>query len=94
MLKLFYIEKSTKNIEFQDTTERRLSVGENFDATGTKPKSCIFIGTTISVSSYADMLSKIMESFYDLDNNLIIMISFGGFVIALLAFLDKRNKRK
>ena len=79
LLKLFYIEKSTKNIEFQDTTERRLSVGENFDATGTKPKSCIFIGTTISVSSYADMLSKIMESFYDLDNNLISELAKNNF---------------
>lgn len=67
LLKLFAIEKPTKDIKFVDESERRLSIGENFDATGTKPKSCIFLGNSFNVSSYADMLEKVINLLYDLD---------------------------
>jgi len=71
LLKLFVIEKPTKDIKFVDESERRLSIGENFDATGTKPKSCIFFGNSFNVSSYADMLEKVINLLYDLDSKAI-----------------------
>lgn len=70
LLKRFYIDKPQKYIQFKKETERRYSVGENFDARGTKPNICIFFGNTLNVSSYADLLSKVMEVFYDLDNDI------------------------
>lgn len=67
LLKLFIIEKPIKYIRFIDETERRLSIGENFDATGTKPKSCILLGNNFNVSSYADMLEKVINLLYELN---------------------------
>lgn len=71
LLKLFVIEKPTKYIRFMDETERRLSIGENFDATGTKPKSCILLGNSFNVSSYADMLEKVINLLYELEPKII-----------------------
>lgn len=70
LLNIFKINKPSKNISFTNTTERRLSIGEDFDATGTRPKACIFLGGSFSVSSYADLLVQIMQLFYDLDSNI------------------------
>lgn len=71
LLNLFAIEKPTKYIKFIDETERKLCIGENFDATGTKPKSCILLGNSFNVSSYADMLEKVVNLLYELDPKII-----------------------
>lgn len=71
LLKLFNIEKPHKYVQFQNDAEKRYTVGDDFDATGTKPNAFIFFGNTTNVNSYADLLSKVMEIFYDLDNDLI-----------------------
>lgn len=82
LLKLFYIEKPSQKIKFQVETEMRYNIGENFDATGTKPKSCIFFGNTFNVSSYSDMLSKIMEILYDLDNETVVELANSNYKLA------------
>ena len=43
-------------------------MNDDFDATRTKPSYFVFLGTKVSVKSYADMLIKFMDILYDLDN--------------------------
>lgn len=71
LLNLFKIDKPNINLDFINKKERRLSVGEEFDASGTKPKCCIFLGENIIINSYADFLTQIMNSFYYLDSDLL-----------------------
>lgn len=71
LLELFNIDKPQKYIKFQNDSVKSYSIGEDFDATGTKPNNCIFFGMTFMVSSYVDLLSKVMEMSYDLDSELI-----------------------
>lgn len=70
LLNIFKIEKPDKKIRFINEDERRLSIGEDFDASGTKPTSFIFLGGNSKVSSYADLLSQMMQLFYEWDSEL------------------------
>lgn len=82
LLKIFRIEKPDKAIKFAGENERRLSIGEDFDASGTKPTSFIFLGGSSFVSSYADLLSQMMQSFYDLDSELFEKLARQNFKLA------------
>lgn len=82
LLKIFKIDKPLKEIPFSIDTERSLSIAEDFDLTGTKPKACIFLGGTIPVISYADLLTKTMQSFYDLDSDILGKLAGENFKIS------------
>lgn len=70
LLNIFKIEKPDKKIKFINEDERRLSIGEDFDASGTKPTSFIFLGGNSNVSSYVDLLSQMMQLFYEWDSEM------------------------
>lgn len=67
VIKLFPIEKPVGDYETVGSRVRRLSIGENFDATGTKPLSFVFAENNVLVGSYAELLSKAMILFYEYD---------------------------
>lgn len=71
VLKLFPIEKPAKSIKFIDESKRRLSLAEDFDPTGTRPKSCIFFGINFIVDSYVEILTNILNALYDLDSDIL-----------------------
>ena len=79
LLQIFKIDKPLKNISFSVNTEKSLSIAEDFDLTGTKPKACIFLGGTIPVTSYADLLTQIMQCLYDLDSDILDKLAMENF---------------
>lgn len=81
LLKMFYIEKPATYEKIIESKEKKLSIGDNFDATGTKPKMCILCGDSLSVASYADMLSKVIETLYDLDNDIMSDLAINNYAM-------------
>lgn len=79
--KLFYIEKPVTSTKTIVNVEKKLMIGDNFDATGTKPKMCILCGTSLSVASYADMLSKVIETLYDLDSDILEDLAVNNYIL-------------
>lgn len=79
--KMFFIEKPTTTVKFFENTERKLSIGDDFDATGTKPKMCILCGESLTVANYADMLSKVMETLYELDGDIMNNLAFNNYIL-------------
>lgn len=82
VLKMFKIDKPSKNIKYPVDAVRRLSIGENFDASRTKPKSFIFLGGNTVVTSYADLLAQVMEFFYELDSSIMENLAVANFRIS------------
>lgn len=78
---MFYIEKPATLIKMTESVEKKVSIGDDFDATNTKPKMCILCGTSLSVASYADMLSKVIETLYDLDNEIMDDLAVNNYVL-------------
>lgn len=79
--KMFYIEKPVTLLKMTESVEKKVSIGDDFDATNTKPKMCILCGTSLSVASYADMLSKVIETLYDLDNEVMNDLAINNYVL-------------
>lgn len=93
--KLFFIEKPVKTyVKFNDGTEKKLSIEEEFDPTGTKPKMCILCGDSMSVASYADMLAKVIETLYDLDDEIMNELAEENYVLpgASRVYITKNQK--
>lgn len=79
--KMFFIEKPTTTAKIIETTERKLSIGDDFDATGTKPKMCILCGESLIIANYAEMLSKVMETLYELDDDIMSNLAMNNFIL-------------
>ncbi|MCD8202371.1 MAG: DUF4357 domain-containing protein, partial [Prevotella sp.] len=62
-----YKEDSQNKIERIVKDRRRLTIGEDFDPTGTKVESFIFLGQAFKASTYADLINQLLCIFYDLD---------------------------
>lgn len=79
--KMFFIEKPTSIVKKFENIERKLYIGDDFDATGTKPKMCILCGESLTVTSYAEMLSKVMETLYEIDDNIMNDLAMNNFIL-------------
>lgn len=80
--KLFYIEKSSSvNAKNNDYANKKISLQDDFNPTGTKPKTCIMCGESILVDSYADMLAKVIDMLYDLDDDILEDLADSNYIL-------------
>lgn len=82
LLKIFAIDKFKNTIKFTSEDYRKVSLAEVVDLTYTKPKSCIFMGISIEVTSYADMLDKIFDYMYQLDDGIMDTLAEENFKLS------------
>lgn len=73
--KIFEIDAPKSNIEFNNASNLKISLISDFDVTGTKPTSYIFMGESENISYYSELLQSIFNKIYTFDSNTMISLA-------------------
>lgn len=73
--KIFEIDAPKSNIEFNNASNLKISLLSDFDVTGTKPTSYIFMGESENISYYSELLQSIFNKIYTFDSNTMISLA-------------------
>lgn len=82
LMRIFKIDKTTINTPLHNKNDKQFTLDESYDVSGSKIKFCIFIGINMGVSSFSEMLIKIMHALYELDSNILLNLAIKNYKIA------------
>ena len=72
---IFKIDLPIEKIKFNNDENTKITLLSDYDATGTKPTSFIFLGESENVTFYREMLLSIMTKLYEMDSSIMIKMA-------------------